>query len=207
MENEIDKLPDKVAEKLLHLGPNEEKPHIVTPENGEASELNEKEPAAAPNGEDHPQQRPALDVNTATEQQRPRTQEAPSPVYSLGDTPFPTVDNSQNKFLDSESLANNGKRRERRTTFSTLEKAPSRETNSNSQAAAPVGSVKRRRRATTKGSRRGFTIEDMPSRADAEELMNMAQGHLVQFPYDWLLTEEHNGNWGYQVDGVAPLAI
>ena len=42
---------------------------------------------------------------------------------------------------------------------------------------------------------------------DAEELMKMTQGHLVQFPYDWLLTEEHNGNWGYQVDGVAPLAI
>jgi phospholipase D1/2 len=70
-----------------------------------------------------------------------------------------------------------------------------------------MGSVRRRRRATTKGSRRGFTIEDMPSRADAEELMNMTQGHLVQFPYDWLLTEEHNGNWGYQVDGVAPLVI
>ena len=25
--------------------------------------------------------------------------------------------------------------------------------------------------------------------------------------YDWLLTEEQNGNWGYQVDGVSPLAI
>jgi len=35
----------------------------------------------------------------------------------------------------------------------------------------------------------------------------MIQGHVVNFPYDWLLTEEQNGNWGFQVDGVAPLQI
>lgn len=205
VEGEIEKLPEKVMEKLPHLGHNEEKPQIITPDNGETAKLNEKQPVAS-NGEEtsNPQQRPTLDINTATDQ-RPRTREAPSPVYSQGDIPFPTVDNSPNKFLEPQ--LNNGKRRERRTTFSTLEKPTSRETNSNSHSVGQAGSVRRRRRATTKGSRRGFTIEDMPSRADAEELMHMTQGHLVQFPYDWLLTEEHNGNWGYQVDGVAPLAL
>lgn len=95
--------------------------------------------------------------------------------------------------------------RERKTTFSNTEKKQSKE--ANNAASAPVDSAKRRRRATTKGSKRWSMGEEMPSRADAEELLKMVQGNLVQFPYDWLLTEEHNGNWGYQVDGVAPLAI
>ncbi|CAK7267553.1 Phospholipase D1 [Sporothrix epigloea] len=71
------------------------------------------------------------------------------------------------------------------------------------------GSVKRRRRATTKSSRRGFQgdAEDLLSKADAEGLLQMMQGVLVQFPYDWLCVEESNGNWMYQVDQVAPLQI
>ncbi|RKK75352.1 hypothetical protein BFJ69_g7782 [Fusarium oxysporum] len=129
--------------------------------------------------------------------------EAPSPVYSPGDTPFPAFDGgSSGRYLDPQTGT---KDRERRTTFSTLEKPSSRDTNA--PPPGQFGSVKRRRRATTKNSRRGFSIDDMPSRGQAEELLNMVQGNIVQFPYDWLLTEEQNGNWGYQVDGVAPLAI
>jgi hypothetical protein len=45
------------------------------------------------------------------------------------------------------------------------------------------------------------------SREDAELLLSMVQGSLVQFPYDWLKAEEHNSNWLYQVDQVAPLQI
>lgn len=44
----------------------------------------------------------------------------------------------------------------------------------------------RRRRATTRSSKREFRADDdMISRADAEELMNMTQGPLVVWPYDW----------------------
>ncbi|ERT03002.1 hypothetical protein HMPREF1624_01306 [Sporothrix schenckii ATCC 58251] len=71
------------------------------------------------------------------------------------------------------------------------------------------GSVKRRKRATTRSSRRGYQggTDEVLSKADAEDLLNMMQGHLVQFPYDWLIVEENNGNWMYQVDQVAPLQI
>ncbi len=71
------------------------------------------------------------------------------------------------------------------------------------------GSVKKRRRATTRGSRRGFqgSTDELLSRTDAEGLLQLMQGQLVQFPYDWLLVEEGNGNWLYQVDQVAPLQI
>jgi phospholipase D1/2 len=49
-----------------------------------------------------------------------------------------------------------------------------------------VTSQKRRRRATTKSSARPpMMVEEVMSKADAEELLNMVQGHLVQFPYDW----------------------
>ncbi|KAG6014671.1 hypothetical protein E4U43_006287 [Claviceps pusilla] len=95
---------------------------------------------------------------------------------------------------------------DRKTTFSALDKASSKES-AGPSTQTQFGSVRRRRRAATKGSRRGFSIEDMPSRADAEELLKLVQGNIVQFPYDWLVTEEQNGNWGYQVDGVAPLSI
>ncbi|KXX81991.1 Phospholipase D1 [Madurella mycetomatis] len=72
----------------------------------------------------------------------------------------------------------------------------------------PAGSQKRRRRATTKGSRRGFnTNDELLSRGEAEALLNMTQGPLVQFPYHWLAGEEMNGNWLFQVDQMAPLAI
>ena len=74
--------------------------------------------------------------------------------------------------------------------------------------AATQGSVKRRRRGTTKTSRRGFTAsDDLLSMADTEELLSMVQGNLVVFPYDWLVKEELNSNWLYQVDQVAPLQI
>ena len=47
-------------------------------------------------------------------------------------------------------------------------------------------SRKGRRRATTKSSARPPTmVEEVMSKEDAEELLNMVQGHLVQWPYDW----------------------
>ncbi|KAI9699725.1 MAG: Phospholipase D1 [Candelina mexicana] len=69
--------------------------------------------------------------------------------------------------------------------------------------------TKRRRRATTKGSRgREFhASDDLLDVADALELMNMTQGHLVTWPYDWLAREEQGGNWLYSIDQLAPLEI
>jgi phospholipase D1/2 len=98
----------------------------------------------------------------------------------------------------------------RKTTLSSAAQ-PENKTNSNAapNANAPTqGSVKRRRRGTTKTSRRGFSAsDDLLSQADTEELLSMVQGNLVVFPYDWLVKEELNSNWLYQVDQVAPLQI
>ena len=67
---------------------------------------------------------------------------------------------------------------------------------------------RRRRRATTRSSRREFhASDDLLNRSDAEELMGMVQGHLVVWPYDWLIKEEQGGNWLYSIDGLAPLEI
>lgn len=74
--------------------------------------------------------------------------------------------------------------------------------------AAIQGSARRRRRGTTKSTRRGFSAsDDLLSAADADELLSLVQGNLVAFPYDWLIKEELNSNWLYQVDQVAPLQI
>ena len=67
---------------------------------------------------------------------------------------------------------------------------------------------KRRRRATTRSSRREFRAsDDLLSQAEADDLMHLVQGHLVLWPYDWLLKEEQGGNWLYSIDGLAPLEI
>ncbi|ATY65422.1 phospholipase D1 [Cordyceps militaris] len=118
------------------------------------------------------------------------------------------ADDEREMGAEVEKQSTNPETLERKTTtFANLEKPPTKDSTTTAAAQAQFGSVKRRRRAATKGSRRWSNVDDMPNRTEAEGLLRMVQGNLVEFPYDWLITEEHNGNWGYQVDGVAPLAI
>ncbi|KAF9697534.1 hypothetical protein EKO04_004145 [Ascochyta lentis] len=73
-----------------------------------------------------------------------------------------------------------------------------------------MGSKRSRRRATTKSSTRAFhatDAESMLGKEDAKTLMDLVQGHLVLWPYDWLETEEKGGGWLYNVDQIAPLEI
>jgi phospholipase D1/2 len=95
----------------------------------------------------------------------------------------------------------------RKATFSSST-PPDKVSTTTTNNAPNQGSVKKRRRGTTKGSRKGFSgSDDLLSQHDAEELLSMVQGHLVVFPYDWLIKEELNSHWLYQVDQVAPLQI
>jgi phospholipase D1/2 len=71
-------------------------------------------------------------------------------------------------------------------------------------------SKRSRRRATTKSSAKAFHATDADSmleKEDARKLMELVQGHLVLWPYDWLETEEKGGGWLYNVDQIAPLEI
>ncbi|RKF54655.1 Phospholipase D1 [Erysiphe neolycopersici] len=73
---------------------------------------------------------------------------------------------------------------------------------------SPGNGTIRRRRRTTRGSRKTYSAsDDLLSIPDCEELLSLVQGNLVNFPYDWLVKEEVNSNWLYQVDQVAPLQI
>ncbi|KAF2707892.1 phospholipase D [Pleomassaria siparia CBS 279.74] len=72
------------------------------------------------------------------------------------------------------------------------------------------GSKKGRRRATTKSSTRAFHHNDeniLLDKEDAKQLLDLVQGHLVVWPYDWLEKEEKDGGWLYTVDQIAPLEI
>ncbi|KAI9784317.1 MAG: Phospholipase D1 [Geoglossum umbratile] len=67
---------------------------------------------------------------------------------------------------------------------------------------------RRRRRGATRSSLRKFYASDyVIDPAEATELMNMTQGHLVVWPYDWLSQEEIGGNWLYSIDQLAPIEI
>ncbi|PVH85299.1 phospholipase D [Cadophora sp. DSE1049] len=133
--------------------------------------------------------------------------EAPSPVQPAGDETFPSLDST----LLSPPVTEYEKnvQQHRKTTFSsTTSGDKEKSSTAGSSTLANHGSTKKRRRGTTKGSRKGFSgSDDLLSRVDAEELLSMVQGHLVMFPYDWLVKEELNSNWLYQVDQVAPLQI
>ncbi|KAL8817506.1 MAG: hypothetical protein Q9223_003669 [Gallowayella weberi] len=65
---------------------------------------------------------------------------------------------------------------------------------------------KRRRRGNTQNTDKEFKAsDDLMSKADAEVLVGMVQGHLVNWPYDWL--ENEKDNWLYAIDNLAPLEI
>jgi len=53
--------------------------------------------------------------------------------------------------------------------------------------AEPAQAAARRRKRTTTKSSGGpmYGPDYMPSREDAEELLKLVQGHLVEWPYDW----------------------
>jgi phospholipase D1/2 len=130
-----------------------------------------------------------------------------SPILPAGGNPLPSIEqdvtHTNNSNVGAEKVLE--KPGTQRATISTA----AEKVNTNTTASNPAnqGPVKRRRRATTK-SRKGFSAsDDLMSREDAEFLLSMVQGSLVIFPYDWLKAEEHNSNWLYQVDQVAPLQI
>ncbi|KNG51706.1 phospholipase d1 [Stemphylium lycopersici] len=67
-----------------------------------------------------------------------------------------------------------------------------------------------RRRATTKSSNKTFNATDvdmMLDKEDAKRVLELVQGHIVLWPYDWLESEERGGGWLYNVDQIAPLEI
>lgn len=73
---------------------------------------------------------------------------------------------------------------------------------------ATAQSRRRRRRATTLGSKRELHASDeVMDKQRAEDLLNQVQGHLILWPYDWLEKEEQGGNWLYTLDQLSPLEI
>ncbi|KAI5310258.1 Phospholipase D1 [Ascosphaera atra] len=75
-------------------------------------------------------------------------------------------------------------------------------------AQAPQHGRRRRRRGNTRTAGQEFRAsDDIISVPEAEELLGMVQGHLIQWPYEWLEREEQGGNWLYTLDQISPLEI
>lgn len=219
---------EKVSEKAQAVN-TENNPQVQVSNEDGTTVLNEKEAPVPENG--HPSE-PAAKPTTQTQDATADTakvmngngngnqqdHEPPSPVQPGGEIPFPTLPVSEPQSDGGtllEPQKSRERERERRATFSSTEKPPAGETlgpNSpyaqNANANANTNTAKRRRRATTRSSRRGTTFPyDLIARDDAEELCGLIQGHLVQFPYDWLEAEEKDNHWLYQADLLAPKEI
>jgi phospholipase D1/2 len=83
--------------------------------------------------------------------------------------------------------------------------------NQESGAAARAQS-KRRRRGATKGNTAhpandGDDFLHPLEKADAEVVLEHVQGHLIEWPYDWLEKEMMSNNWDHTIDLVAPIEI
>ncbi|KAJ6257303.1 hypothetical protein Dda_8192 [Drechslerella dactyloides] len=78
----------------------------------------------------------------------------------------------------------------------------------NGSSVGPAQSVRRRKRAGTRNSRREFhASDDIVDKNVAEGLLSKIQGHLVVWPYEWLITEAEGGNWLYSIDQLAPIEL
>ncbi|KAI1806009.1 phospholipase D [Daldinia bambusicola] len=188
-----------ISEKIHTEQHTESNPKVVVSD-GNINNVNEKAPVSEGS---HSSEKEKPNISLDTEKARPKNSlEAPSPVQPSGDTPFPAYEGH----ADSTYLEPQGEKRDRRATFSSAEKSAPE----SSSTANPYNhnSTRRRRRATTKGSRRGPVFPyELLSRDEAEELCGLIQGTLVQFPYDWLEAEEKDNHWLYQADLLAPKEI
>lgn len=119
-----------------------------------------------------------------------------------------TVEPSSKLAVPEASRATTPDKRDRRATFSTPETISEKPPGSSASTTPGVqGSVKRRKRANTRGSRHRPPVEELLTREQREGLLGMVQGHLVVFPYDWLVGADEKGNWLTLVDQAAPLQI
>lgn len=130
----------------------------------------------------------------------------PAPDKTFTFPPPPPIPQSTTATTDFAQNGNaNGTGRMRTVTIS----EPNREGTPSRAQTAGLGS-KRRRRATTRASAKQFQATDeaqLLEKDDARKLLELVQGHLVVWPYDWLEAEESNGGWLYTVDQIAPLEI
>lgn len=125
-------------------------------------------------------------------------------------TTFPPLPSVPGTTLIEDFAPNGGVARSRTVTYSEPSTTQQKRAHANTVTSGGSQNQKRRRRATTKSSTRAFHANDeniLLDKEDAEELLKLVQGHLVIWPYDWLLKEEKEGGWLYTVDQIAPLEI
>ena len=125
-----------------------------------------------------------------------------APTHTLTFPPPPPVPETE----AHDYATANGTARPRTVTIS----EPQRDGIPTRAHASTMGSKRSRRRATTKSSTRAFHAADenmLLEKDDAKKLLELVQGHLVVWPYEWLEAEESHNGWLYTVDQIAPLEI
>ncbi|KAJ4991496.1 phospholipase d, partial [Stagonosporopsis vannaccii] len=198
-------LGDKLSEKVTNTsdspsknGAVEQWAHEQEKRVQQGLKLDTHSPAAPDYDEKHPPSaRPADDSIVS-----PMHSTLPDRTYTFPAAAPPIPDSS-----DAHAHAHAPEPRARNVTISEPTKPPAGAFSAHRNT---VGSKRSRRRATTKSSTRAFHASDaesMLAKEDAKTLMDLVQGHLVLWPYEWLEKEEMGGGWLYNVDQIAPLEI
>jgi phospholipase D1/2 len=132
------------------------------------------------------------------------------PTELLSFPPPPPIPESEPAGFDfGPSVSNSSANRPRQVTISEPQNH-GRQNRGDTLSSNHPSQRRGRRRATTKSSTRQFHAGDtdaLLSKADARQLLELVQGHLVVWPYEWLEKEESGGGWLYTVDQIAPLEI
>ena len=134
--------------------------------------------------------------------------------------PIPEDEPQSFDFATSQSTTVNGNvsstnlpsttSKDARTRTVTISEPTQTRAHANTVSTSTGSQRKGRRRATTKSSTRQFHANDdniLLNKEDARSLLDLVQGHLVVWPYEWLEKEESGNGWLYTVDQIAPLEI
>ena len=162
---------ETLGEKLVHKLDHKDHDHNTNARMSKVEEWAEETNKAQANSEEQDCSSP---IAGGRQQESPAGDPAQDEKAAMRGPPSDELKNStplkQTSTLDSNGV-------QEKPTPSSVEVLDAPNTNSTTQ---------RRRRATIRGPRREFRAsDDVIGRADAEVLMNMVQGHLVVWPYDW----------------------
>ncbi|KAF2873550.1 hypothetical protein BDV95DRAFT_617300 [Massariosphaeria phaeospora] len=205
-QKQVEALTEKIAEKLSLDGPGDHNKMGNVEQWAEAQELNSPVSSGL-----HLNTTANIDEKTAIKAAddaivSPMNPAPPTNLLNFPPPPpIPESDATDFANATANANANGNLGRARTVTISEPQREPTIGGHANT-----MGSKRSRRRATTKSSNKTFQANDdsiLLDREDGKQLLELVQGHLVVWPYEWLEAEEKDGGWLYTVDQIAPLEI
>ncbi|KAK9471730.1 uncharacterized protein V1510DRAFT_396593 [Dipodascopsis tothii] len=120
--------------------------------------------------------------------------------------PKPRPDDTQLSHDERPRAASNGN-------STTVDDTQPSEASPSSTAVHPIRMLSRRQRKRSahmdepRRRRHRAHADTVMTKPEAQAVLDDVRGHLIVFPYDWLVKEDEAGNWFYNIDRIPPIEI